>query len=726
MDASRAKLKKKPASEGRMADRPAWRASDDSSELHQEAIQKLRQPVANQRDRHEIESEYNALRSMHPAHKSERDEYWQGVLGIALLSVYAGLWHDSEPSTNSGSPSAQDIGSSGCQRSHRDLKTDDKLARANSYLHDPCTLKSMRQIYEISRCVSLNHGSNLAAVGTTSLILKTEAQRGVGAEYEPAAVKILKPRFLQMQKIESSTRRYSVGPLGPHLFTAPIVFWAGNRYIAMEWVAGQTLNEYLLQRTEPQESPPADRLQRIGRLVRKFTGAQKIESQIEAIGAIQPILADICNVLGEYSRDKIHHGDISVDNIILWFNRELGKLQPVFIDFGLNYVLLESIGTSDEIHAIKASAPPEFLSESGVREPTLEGDVFSLGVVIAHMLLRELFAPQDLMASLDLVYATYPGFGSILDDMLDPNPSRRLMAFERGNNGDVFAVIRETIDDELELKLSWLEKSKRIQSLVIPFIEVVFPGAKHWLFRERHITRDLRAAWVETQYFAITVLVAGALIHIAVSHHVHENTGPIVLGMLVGVTLSRADASYYVTVLAGVPDVAMGRIVQMLLRVNTWTIGLALVYLLGRDYVTECMPIQAWALGSAIGLGGACLSNLACGRFCARKAQPAMARAGLPVTAAMDHTRTQFLNWARSGFAYVALLLLLQVGFSLGLLKDGVYWAILAVGANVLMYYWNCLQQGPLMRTGLSRFLSGFVRAGRGPEIRPKSSWSEG
>lgn len=99
------------------------------------------------------------------------------------------------------------------------------------------------------------------------------------------------------------------------------------------------------------------------------------------------ILSEICEGLMSFSEEKIVHGDLSPQNILLTDNADSGSdfpFRPVIIDFGISKPFKEAEHMVTTIVGTKEFAAPEIISYN---KSTDRVDIYSLGCLLHFMIL---------------------------------------------------------------------------------------------------------------------------------------------------------------------------------------------------------------------------------------------------------------------------------------------------------------------------------------------------
>jgi hypothetical protein len=343
------------------------------------------------------------------------------------------------------------------------------LSLANVILEDEAVRAFLFDLYGIEDEYRDRH-LVLHATGTTSFILKSLFVQNRYIR----AIKIIKPWFLADPDIAAQTseareaylrRRTQLGHPAderedPTNQITPGVEFSNRHCIIMGFVYGETLRDYFARLwTDPPE--PSGR---------------HGEVREDRNAALNEIMLSLCGVLDECHRAGIHHGDLSTTNILVT-NTMSARPEVRLIDFGINYLLTRNLGYVEHAPSVIATIDPDVMRRKYEAVPTIESDVYSLGMIMVEGFLGKKYRVAGVSVLLDDVYERHPGFGAILDDLLDPRPERRLL--DVPNRADAYQHISRRIDDEFRARstLAIEESGNRIQD-VGEAVGTFFPAAR--------------------------------------------------------------------------------------------------------------------------------------------------------------------------------------------------------------------------------------------------------
>ncbi len=386
------------------------------------------------------------------------------------------------------------------------------------------------------------------------------------------------------------------------------------------------------------------------------------------------------------------------------------------IDFGYNYLLTERVGTTPAFQAVRNQVAPESLDAIGLDEPSIMGDVYSLGILFVECFLGNRYDEVDSKKSIDLVYRQFRGIGATIDDMLDLSPKRRMLGVDRDK---IYDFLRNRLTSELDFLIRIAENEKRsLMKSVWLLLEIIIPGAKglfEWVLR-RLKPNLLRYSERDSLFFYASLPVALNILIFSIFWgkiwntitHLHgwslSQIPPFLPGWIVAASFSLIATKYYLVIFADNSAERLSNKTEKLIRINCWFYSLPIIFALVINPFT-------WPMCSAIGYSIVTWNNFECARFC-KTASETMSRANITITPDMEELIQKFTNWGILGGMYTLSLLLIGIFLSLGWLKDTFFYAFLvAFVYNTVNYFLNCTREGPKMRTSFSRFLHGYHRA---------------
>ena len=299
----------------------------------------------------------------------------------------------------------------------------------------------------------------LHETGTTSYILKST----IAGSKRDLAIKLIKPPYWNNPTIALATRQYqSALARAKESEHVPLVLDSGDKFIVMEFIPGITLRQFILDK-----------------------------DMKERIKLTRVLVAQLCTVLGDLStisskQKGMHHFDLSPDNILItseMHGLEV-KLKVWLIDFGVNYLLEEGVGSSSQYELAQVYMAPELRQRLGT--PDIKTDVFSLGMILLNCLAGEELRPSNASDEVHQLRVTYPPLGELLDDLLDPHAENRLAGVEYA---DTFSVLRTRAEELLPLyegaRRNWAIDAFQ-HTFVVANIAVAGIGHVFELLRERN------------------------------------------------------------------------------------------------------------------------------------------------------------------------------------------------------------------------------------------------
>lgn len=243
------------------------------------------------------------------------------------------------------------------------------------------------------------------ASGTTSYILKLKLENKFDGN--DLALKILKYKYIDNATITNKTESYKINYRDKKF--SPKILKSGSRYILMEFILGPTLQEYMHN---------------------AFINEKNKEK------VISKVISELCSKLNYFASDHgIIHCDLNTNNIILnniSYSNDNNDInfQLYLIDFGVNYLLNEKIGSSRALTKARVYIPEEVLAD--INNASIMSDIYSLGVILLEMLeISREFEYRKFDEYLDNVRIKHPVLASILDDILDKDPNLRLFDLQR-------------------------------------------------------------------------------------------------------------------------------------------------------------------------------------------------------------------------------------------------------------------------------------------------------
>ncbi|NOD35611.1 MULTISPECIES: AarF/UbiB family protein [unclassified Ruegeria] len=237
--------------------------------------------------------------------------------------------------------------------------------------------KAIRQHYGLGRLPDQGH-LEYHQSGTTSIIFVSNNQ----------AIKIVRPVYLLDKEVASLDKyrdSYAGAPLSPK------VYWAESTVLCMEWIRGDTLEQYL----------------------EKAKDNGDIKSKLSIIKSLGQMIREI-------HEKGFPHGDLNPRNIIV--EAIAGHDQNLrLIDYGYNYSLTKPVLSAQSYRdSVRYIAP----AKNDMSRDAYSDDLYSTAVIILDVWFRDLTrAAEDLLHELAIVQ---PLLAFTLEDVLVNDPDLRL------------------------------------------------------------------------------------------------------------------------------------------------------------------------------------------------------------------------------------------------------------------------------------------------------------
>ena len=247
--------------------------------------------------------------------------------------------------------------------------------------------------------------------GTTSVILQSN---------RAYALKVIRPRFQNVPTITAGTAQYKKRVRLISHTVAPKIHESAPLWIVMSFIDGVTLTQFAAEHLSTVKSIQ----------VIRNSGDRGTLTE-EQLTSISDILDRVCTALSKcaHADPAIHHLDLSPDNIIV--STISGALDIRLIDFGVNYLLKEHVGSVGGLSRAQNFIAPELQTSSCVA-PEL-ADVYSLGMILLELVAQHQFKKEQLTTELDAVWNRYPDIAELVEDMIEEHhPEARLTGTPRG------------------------------------------------------------------------------------------------------------------------------------------------------------------------------------------------------------------------------------------------------------------------------------------------------
>ncbi|NMO90328.1 hypothetical protein [Actinomycetospora sp. TBRC 11914] len=259
----------------------------------------------------------------------------------------------------------------------------------------------------------LQDGWTLVRHGSTSVILKARARKRMGQRAK-LVLKILLLPYANVPLIANETEKYAQshnaeGREGNHISTMVHVWSSTRRWIIMDFVEGTTLREaYLGLLTRTKE------LDRRGRA----DGNVRLD-------LIRRLAIPLLVAMAELRRNNKVHEDLSPSNVMFTPSADGRSYSVTFIDFGRNYLYTRAVGGPETPDGTFVA--PEVRDDREVAEENAwRTDLYSIGKIL--IMLGNVGSARDGVIP-DRFYGQAPLVARAVEDLIDSNPSRRLLVF---------------------------------------------------------------------------------------------------------------------------------------------------------------------------------------------------------------------------------------------------------------------------------------------------------
>jgi serine/threonine protein kinase len=556
----------------------------------------------------------------------------------------------------------------------------------------------------------------LHASGTTSFIIKTHYLHNKYLR----VIKIIKPWYLSDPVIAAQTkdsqefydRRLShVTYLDRPI--APIVEYANRHCIIMEFVEGETLHQFfahLWAQPDGEGAGPGE----------------------DPYAALNRVMLSLCGMMKECHQASIAHGDLSSTNILVeQMDTDLPRLR--LIDFGINYLLTRNLEHIDHAPALIATVDPDVLRRKRDAVPTVESDMYSLGVILTEGFLGEHYRVDGMQVLLDEVYDRHPGVGALLDDLLDPNPSRRLPDVPGGV--DPYDYIADRIDRELRTVSSFAnaESNGRFTFLddLLGFIFPGLPDIVKMIARrirggstppsvlvpksrprlERPMRDDLVVP-ISLNILTVSVVLARLIPWDAIFQgdaQFADSLSDSWPAWVVALACSIIASRYFVSIFAGLTTTGLPRSLVLSTILCAFAPWIPLMLILSR-YPDE------WLFLVAVGGTVVVANNWLWHRFC-RSARRAIEELGIHASPLMHDTQFWLRGWTETSVITLVCVYAVAILAARDVLHDVTFYALIIAGVICpRVFFANLRTDAPRIRTGLQRFSNGYRRARVAPD----------
>lgn len=284
----------------------------------------------------------------------------------------------------------------------------------------------LRRLHDIPSELSIVR-LQLHESGTTSFIFSAEM-----ADLPRCALKAIHVQYFNIEEVRSATRNYKERF---NRFTkySPTIFASSDTWILMQFISGVRLSDYL-QSLRDKHSFMSN----------------------EYFVSISTILTTVLLALSYYEQQSpsVVHGDLTPLNILVQDGDD-DTPSITLIDFGPNYVLRDRVVIrnrfADAFARTEIFSAPEVLTDN--LEPTIFSDIYSLGKIILEALSPAPLRQETVGIRLRSIWEnpTTVGLAKIVEDLIDDNPSKRLVMLPNVGHGRIYITINSTLRETIRI-----------------------------------------------------------------------------------------------------------------------------------------------------------------------------------------------------------------------------------------------------------------------------------
>jgi serine/threonine protein kinase len=374
----------------------------------------------------------------------------------------------------------------GVQRENANVPHAD-ITQCNAVLTDPEVMRVFVHLYSprkgektstdvIDQWARIDWNTiSIHRVGSTSVILRCEFK----SDFNELALKCVLYPYTLLPDVQIATEKYAETIIAGNYSSVVGVYSSTRRWILMEFVHGDTLEEVMREIAVEVHDGPLDS-KYVTRLGQPILEALRQLSEAPGTPAAGPI-----DRAGRESVSGIQHQDLTPSNIIISGDWKTGTCEAKLIDVGRNYLFSRRLGLDDSSETVYVS--PE------IREgdPTLTSDLFSFGRILASLL--DPFRRGRSNIS-DNIYQEMPEMARFIEDLTDHDPANRLLvnadACDRGADHKITRIKYAVLADQLESELALLYRTQGYR-------QVSQDSPKSWtqLFKPNAGHRQRRETW---------------------------------------------------------------------------------------------------------------------------------------------------------------------------------------------------------------------------------------
>lgn len=583
----------------------------------------------------------------------------------------------------------------------------------NALLADPDVRRTIGELFDLS----FSAWTDLTALtfhrpGTTSWILQMKSGRGGWF-----ALKLLKPQYHGIRSLSVATAGYRqwIDALPSTVKkSTPQISESGPKFILMEFVSGLTLEEFIQENAA---------------LLKGHAGGPDSKYWEGYLRELGNCFGELCDILGACANAGAIHQDLSPSNILLPVvaGSPRGSTHAVcIIDFGVNFLLQEGVGSGKRFSRAQVYIAPEVLE--GSRDVDYRADFYSIGrllldaVTLGH-------SEEGVDDEVFQVRKSYAGLGNLLDGLLARE--RRLRAPEvqsrLGTKGaqESYVRLRERLMREVSMfsRIAPRPSGGAYSGAMRSAVEICIDAfAMRLWFQERPTVpgdseRPSRGlGWLARLNLLslLLVLVQGTRSISPGFNALFAWPGVATLGLPsspfdattrwcaagVGMTFGITAFLYYTNVFATLNWRGAPRTTRIIVSANCFVYSVPILLAIWRP--------SWWPGCSTAGVLFVALTNF----LLYRLSSSSLDRFSHAARQESPHVLREYLHsfrlWWVGMFLYGLGLMGVAIGLATNLLHDQVGYAIGVVVMNCWLIFGNCLTEAGRMRAGLE---TAFYRA---------------
>jgi serine/threonine protein kinase len=596
--------------------------------------------------------------------------------------------------------------------------------------------------------------------GTTSFILAGAPREPVQGQTKPLALKCIVYPYLRVPTIARATREYMsrYGVPGSEVDHLVRVWASGSSWILMDFVAGLTLGEILeLRPGAGNGSAPTGRSE---------PGHQPGRLREVSVERLAELSRQLFAAMSDLERAGLRHSDLTPSNIIVRQRDDGGGPRFVLIDLGVNFLYTRAMPGWDGPDSVYVA--PEI---RGGDEGSRRSDLYSVG----QLLIALAGSPNESDGTVpDSFYAETPALARFIEDLVDKEPSHRLLIFRPDPSRPLYPQLQAAFDEELAAvaasrdEPAWFSSPRWLGSLTDLFRPLAGAPARQrqlWRIRRtqqlyRDPRRSMNVRWLLfwsslsaiAWYLGAVIVLTWwlrdlqwdwgnqliALLQRATGKSEDEfpyldalraNDYPIpdlrgnLPVRLVAMSFLLVGARYYQNLFAGLtPLVTGGGQGRLTVAAVVAEIHMRLQSVVALGLVLPPTLVQRrwWPIFTAVGILVCFLTNWTCLWFARSALQQARDR-GLSTVPRRIAGLESFRDWVPSSGFYAAGCWVLGFFVYFGLAKDVYMYAGAVAAINVVLFYMiKCSGDSAAeVRTGLGRALLAAERMRYAAEVAP-------